>query len=178
MDTTTTKNLVTGTASSEFRKPMMVSKRPMTRRSDFRYERDSCDGASTLSFWLEPGQYQETETRSNMIAGFTIGAVVGGAIGAIVATLAVLISPFRVPGLDLLVTHPLNAATTGTILGTLIGSTIGLLLAWGVSGQHLQNFESSLTAHSDCTDPIRDIETVDKSREDVWKRQHGEYANI
>ncbi|MFZ6732734.1 hypothetical protein ACO0LG_12490 [Undibacterium sp. Ji42W] len=140
-------------------------KHPLTRRGDF-------TGQPRKKPFLQRWNH---DINSVITTGATIGMVVGSVLGMVNATLAVVISPFFIPGLDLLVTQPLEAAVIGAVLGILFGAIVGSLLGWGVSSQSNEQIETDVESHASFC-PIQ--EDADKDRVEAWKEQHGECANI
>ncbi|MFZ6872623.1 hypothetical protein ACO0LF_11190 [Undibacterium sp. Di27W] len=137
---------------------------PLTRRSDFK--RQSKGNVSTGEYW---------DVNIGITTGATIGVVVGGVLGMVNASLAVIISPFFIPGFDFMVSSPLEAALVGAAFGVILGSVIGSLLAWGVSSQNTDQVETELDTNVSHL-PVQEIEET--QRVQTWKEQHGECANI
>ncbi|MFZ6742871.1 hypothetical protein ACO0LC_06595 [Undibacterium sp. JH2W] len=150
--------------ASEVHDVFIPSHHPLTRRSDFK-------GQSKIN--VPTGEYWDVNT--NITTGATIGVVVGGVLGMVNATLAVIISPFFIPGFDFMVSGPLEAAFVGAAFGATLGSVIGSLLAWGVSSQNTEQTETELDANASYL-PVQEIEET--QRVQTWKEQHGECANI
>ncbi|BBB59049.1 hypothetical protein UNDKW_0776 [Undibacterium sp. KW1] len=118
---------------------------------------------------------EQMDSHSSISAGTGIGMAVGCVLGMINATLAVLISPFFIPGLGLLVTQPMAAALTGAGIGIVCGAVIGALLGWGITSQKFEQLETELESNSKF---LTTTNTSDQQRLEAWKAQHGEYANI
>lgn len=153
-------------ASNDTSSMRKSSKRPSTRRSDFKKQAVE---VTLLSQHWGKGYYSDIGT------GTAIGMAVGCVLGMVNAALAVMISPFFVPVFDLLVTHPLQAALVGAALGMVMGSVIGSLLGWGISSQMVEQLDTDLDSSTKFC-PIARAD--DQQKIDVWKDQHGEYANI
>jgi|GEM_PF-1638148 len=141
--------------------------RPSTRRGDFKRHAQNND----VGLW-------NMEFSSEITTGTAIGMVVGGVLGMVNATLAVMVSPYVVPGFDLLVTTPLQAALTGASLGTAMGAIVGSLLGWGISSQKtIEKLDTDLESNAS-------FSTLSESEDDIaqtvdnWKSQHGDYTNI
>ncbi|MBI3730240.1 MAG: hypothetical protein HY254_18145 [Burkholderiales bacterium] len=112
---------------------------------------------------------------SSISTGASIGMAVGCVLGMINATLAVMISPFFVPGFDLLISEPMVAALTGAAMGIVFGAVIGSLLGWGISSQKFEQLETDLESNASFCPIAR---TDDQQKLEAWKDLHGDYANI
>ncbi len=80
-------------------------------------------------------------TAAKMSEGATMGSVVGGAAGAILAGILVVAAPIVIPGLGLLVAGPLVAALAGAGAGGLAGGLLGSLIGVGIPEAHAKVFE-------------------------------------
>lgn len=150
--------------------PDTSSARPSTRSGDFQQTTDSMSDTVGSSYW-------DNEITSSIATGTFIGLAVGGVLGMVNGTLAVMISPFFLPGFDYLVSQPLETAVMGASLGVIFGALIGSLLGWSISCKKIQELEIDLESNASFC-PIPQTLKDDKQRIEAWKEQHGEYANI
>ncbi|MFZ6719936.1 hypothetical protein [Undibacterium sp. Ji49W] len=161
--------------SDDLMKSHPLHNRPATRRGDIK--KNAAMKLKTGNNHSSASWALESELTSNMSTGSSMGMAVGGTLGMINATLAVLISPFVIPGINLLITQPLEAAATGAVFGVILGGLIGALLGWGISDVRLQQFERDLeTKHSHS--PQSTSSANGEYRALAWKTQHGEYARM
>lgn len=164
-------------ASDDLMKSHPQHNGPFTRRGDIKRN-------SVVKLGTDSGKYTpsvswelESELTSNMSTGSSMGMAVGGTLGMINATLAVLISPFVIPGINLLITQPLEAAVTGAVFGIILGGLVGAMLGWGISDVRLQQFERDLEAKQN-NSPEAANSMNNERRAAAWKTQHGEYARM
>ncbi|MFZ6766370.1 hypothetical protein ACO0LM_04730 [Undibacterium sp. Di26W] len=175
---TSTENLQSfDDASEELMPPPVQFKRPSTRRGDIRknsgWKRETSKEQHNQSVsWV-----LESELVSNMSAGSSMGMAVGGTLGMINATLAVLISPFVIPGINLLITQPIGAAVAGALFGVILGGLVGALLGWGISDVRLQQFERDLETKQHYSPPSTSTVNEEHLTEE-WKTERGEYARM
>ncbi|PXX44034.1 hypothetical protein [Undibacterium pigrum] len=144
--------------------------RPSTRRGDFKKQVQGNDAVH--------GQHWNVVFSSEITTGTAIGMVVGGVLGMVNATLAVTISPYVIPGLDLLVATPLQAVFIGASLGTGMGAIVGSLLGWGISSQKpAEKLDVDLESNASFCPLSESTDDAAHSLE-TWKSQHGDYTNI
>lgn len=72
------------------------------------------------------------------------GALIGGATGALVTTLAVIGSNLVLPGLGLVFAGPIVAALTGAAAGSIAGGTIGAIIGSGYPEEEKVYYETSI----------------------------------
>jgi hypothetical protein len=89
-------------------------------------------------------QSTETDEHSSTMSDAGRGALIGGATGALVTTLAVIGSNLMLPGLGLVLAGPLVAALTGAAAGSIAGGTIGAIIGSGYSEDEKVYYETSI----------------------------------
>lgn len=72
------------------------------------------------------------------------GALIGGATGALVTTLAAIGSNLVLPGLGLVFAGPIVAALTGAAAGSIAGGTIGAIIGSGYPEEEKVYYETSI----------------------------------
>lgn len=78
--------------------------------------------------------------------GTGTGAVIGGGLGAIAATIAAVGSNLVVPGLGLVIAGPLVAALAGAGAGGVTGGVLGALIGTGIPKERAIIIEQGLSA--------------------------------
>ena len=158
--------------------------RPSTRYGDMKRTSRWNEKQALITAKEKLADFSETELASTMSTGTCIGMTVGACLGSINATLAVIVSPFVIPGLDLFVSQLADAAMIGASLGIIFGGLIGALLGWGVANSSNWDQKPELTQASMDQEnlvsfcPAFPDETSITQNVETWKSQHGEYANI
>lgn len=84
------------------------------------------------------------QSRTHAADGLGIGAVTGGAVGAVLAAIAAVGSTLFLPGLNLVIAGPIAAALAGLGAGGAAGGLIGALVGAGIPEYRAKVYEAGL----------------------------------
>ena len=84
------------------------------------------------------------QSRTHAADGLGIGAVTGGAVGAVLAAIAAVGSTLFLPGLNLVIAGPIAAALAGAGAGGATGGLIGALIGAGIPEYRAKVYEAGL----------------------------------
>jgi hypothetical protein len=106
------------------------------------------------------------QSRTHAADGLGIGAVTGGAVGAVLATIAAVGSTLFLPGLNLVIAGPIAAALAGLGAGGAAGGLIGALVGAGIPEYRAKVYEAGLRGGGILVGvEARDDEEVDRLEE-------------
>jgi hypothetical protein len=84
------------------------------------------------------------QSRTHAADGLGIGAVTGGAVGAVLAAIAAVCSTLFLPGLNLVIAGPIAAALAGLGAGGAAGGLIGALVGAGIPEYRAKVYEAGI----------------------------------
>lgn len=84
------------------------------------------------------------QSRTHAADGLGIGAVTGGAVGAVLAAIAAVGSTLFLPGLNLVIAGPIAAALAGLGAGGAAGGLIGALVGAGIPEYRAKVYEAGI----------------------------------
>jgi hypothetical protein len=84
------------------------------------------------------------QSRTHAADGLGIGAVTGGAVGAVLAAIAAVGSTLFLPGLNLVIAGPIAAALAGLGAGGATGGLIGALIGAGIPEYRAKVYEAGI----------------------------------
>jgi hypothetical protein len=106
------------------------------------------------------------QSRTHAADGLGIGAVTGGAVGAVLAAIAAVGSTLFLPGLNLVIAGPIAAALAGLGAGGAAGGLIGALVGAGIPEYRAKVYEAGLRGGGILVGvEARDDEEVDRLEE-------------
>ncbi len=108
---------------------------------------------------------------SNAIKSGAVGALFGGALGALIASLT-LVGVVVVPGSGLLMAGPLMAALTGAGAGAAIGGLSGALISAGFSVDEAKRYEEEIR-HGKAVIIVQAANVMTKAARTALHSSHG-----
>ncbi len=88
--------------------------------------------------------FASTDASSKAAEGLGTGAVVGGGVGAALATIFTVGAAVAIPGLGLVVAGPVAAALAGAGAGAATGGVVGALIGAGIPEDHAKKYDEGI----------------------------------